>query len=357
MRYNLRKITEISEGELQLPNGMDGIDIHISNVAGLENAGSEDLSFIYDPKYFDKFLNTKASVVLAPIDYKNKVNGLDVKFAIVWVKNPYKVFSNFLEILNKELNSQEHIIHPTAIVMQGAKIGNNVNIGPYSIIESGVELGNDVYISSNCHIGKESFVGNGTKIHSNVVIHSRTIIGSECVLHSGVVISSDGFGFLKDSEGINKKIPQIGIVRIGNFVEIGANSTIDRATLDETVVEDHVKIDNLVQIGHNVKIGSNTVIAAQTGIAGGTKIGKNCMIGGQVGFVGHIEIADGSQFGGKSGVSQSIKEPNKSYRGQPAQELKKQIKMEVELRRLPSNMEYVFAEIKRLEALLEDKKG
>jgi UDP-3-O-[3-hydroxymyristoyl] glucosamine N-acyltransferase len=202
-------------------------------------------------------------------------------------------------------------------ISESAKIGDNVYVGAFVVIGDGVVIGDNVQIYPNTFIDDNVVVGDGTVIYAGVKIYDGCRIGARCVLHAGAVVGSDGFGHAPDAEGHYHKIPQVGNVVIEDDVELGANTTIDRATMGSTVIRRGVKIDNLVQVAHNVEIGEDTVIAAQSGIAGSTKIGKRCMLGGQVGISGHITIADGSIFGAQSGVPSNIKEPNQIWQGYP----------------------------------------
>ncbi len=212
-------------------------------------------------------------------------------------------------------------------------------------------VGDNTRIAPGCVIGQLARIGKDCLLHANVSIGHQCVIGHRVILHAGVVIGSDGFGFAPKPDGTYEKIPQLGIVVVEDDVEIGANCTIDRATLGETVLKRGTKLDNLIQIGHNVVVGENTVMAAQVGISGSTKIGKNVMIGGQVGTAGHIEIADRSIILGQSGVSKSLKEPGKSYFGTPAKDQRKAQRMEIALRNLPELMETVKELQKKVEAL------
>ena len=220
-------------------------------------------------------------------------------------------------------------------IHETAKLGENVYVGEFVVIGANVVIGNNVKIYANTVIDDNVVVGDDSVIYAGVKIYEGCRIGNRCVLHAGVVVGSDGFGHAPDAEGHYHKIPQIGNVVIEDDVELGANTTVDRATMGSTIIRRGVKIDNLVQVAHNVEIGEDTVIAAQSGIAGSTKIGKHCMFGGQVGVAGHITIADGSIFGGKSGVTSTIKEPNKVWQGYPVMPIMGFRKLNVLQKQLP----------------------
>ena len=233
-------------------------------------------------------------------------------------------------------------------------LGKNVSIGAYAVIGENAVIGSNTKIGEGCVIGMQAQIGADCMLYPNVVVYHQCILGNRVILHSGAVIGSDGFGFAPKPDGTYEKIPQLGIVVIEDDVEIGANTTIDRAVMGDTHIHRGVKIDNLVQIAHNVVIGENTVIAAQTGISGSTKIGKQCMIGGQVGLAGHIEIADHTVIMAQSGIHDNIKEPGKSYFGYPADEASKAQRAYIALKMLP-DMLREFTALKKKVAEIEQK--
>ncbi|MCL4126870.1 UNVERIFIED_CONTAM: hypothetical protein GTU68_033108 [Idotea baltica] len=283
---------------------------------------------------YENFLyECEATAVLVANDFVPKK---EVKSILIKVEKPYEAFAALLR-KHEELTKQKVTgIHKTAIIADDAKVGENVYLGAYVVIESGVEIGDDCTIKAHSYIGENCIVGEETFLNSGVKVYYESIIGDNCVIHSGTIIGSDGFGFAPSSDGTFLKIPQTGNVVIENNVEIGANCTIDRATLGSTLIKAGAKLDNLIQVAHNVEIGKNTVIAAQTGISGSTKIGDNCMIGGQVGFAGHLVIAKGSKINAQSGISKSIKEPNKSWSGTPAREFRQHYKGLAYLAKVPA---------------------
>ncbi|MFZ1496170.1 MAG: UDP-3-O-(3-hydroxymyristoyl)glucosamine N-acyltransferase, partial [Saprospiraceae bacterium] len=234
------------------------------------------------------------------------------------VDDVYASLAVLMNNFNQIQHEQNHTISANSEIHATAAIGEGTHVGAYTVIEKNVNIGNGCRIGSNVYIGKDCKIGKNVILFSGVRIYYDCEIGDNCILHANAVIGSDGFGFAPQPDGTYKKIYQLGNVLIGNDVEIGANSTLDRASMGSTIIHDGVKIDNLVHVAHNVEIGKNTVIAAQTGVAGSTKIGENCMIGGQVGFAGHIKIADGTKIQAQSGIARSIETPNTAVFGSPA---------------------------------------
>ena len=236
---------------------------------------------------------------------------------LIRVDDPRAGFAKLLEFCN-QMNSNKTGIEQPSSISKTATLGEHIYIGAFSYIGENVTIGNNVKIFPNVFVGNNSVIGDNTIVYSGVKIYHDSVIGKNCTFHSGVIIGGDGFGFAPNSENNYSKIPQIGNVIIEDHVEIGSNTTVDRATLGSTFLRKGVKLDNLIQIGHNVEIGENTVVAAQTGVSGSTKIGKNCMIGGQVGIVGHIKIADGVKIAAQSGVAKSITKEGEVVQGSPA---------------------------------------
>ncbi len=258
----------------------------------------------------------------------------EINSTLIKVTDPYLAFTQLLEYYHKMRLMNKTGIESPAFISESAKIGKNVYIGAFAHIGDNVTIGDNVKIHSNTNIGENSTIGDNTLIYNGVNIYPETIIGQNCTIHSGVVIGGDGFGFAPQEDGSYKKVPQIGNVILEDDIEIGANSTIDRATLGSTIIRQGVKIDNLVQIAHNVEIGENTVIASQTGIAGSTKIGKNCTIGGQVGIVGHISIGNNVKIQAQSGIGRNLKD-NEVVQGSPALGYTEYNKSYVVFRKLP----------------------
>lgn len=334
MKITLKEIAELVSGTIY---GNDGIVI--KNLSKIEEAEPGDLTFLYLPAYEKFFPSTKASAILVKQGF-NKVRN-DISY--VEVKDPNKAF---FSIINRFFTPHFKLegLDSTAFIHPTAKIGKNTSIGKNVVISAGCVVGDNVKIFHNSVLHDEVIVGDDCLIFSNVTVREKCIIGNRVIIHSGTVVGSDGFGYDPDTDGVFHKIHQIGIVKIEDDVELGANVCIDRASTGATIIKKGVKIDNLVQIAHNVVIGENTAIAAQTGISGSTKVGKQCLVAGQVGVVGHIEIADKVTLMAQSGVSKGISKPG-AYFGSPAKEMSTALKLEAHIRSFP---EYV-AKIRQLE--------
>lgn len=324
-------------------------DTIITHPSRIEDANEGSVSFIANSKYIEHASTTKASVLLLA---ESAVVGKTKVHSIIRVAEPYIAFAMVMQKFSTALANKTGIEKPSYI-SSSAVIGTNVYIGAFSHIGDNAIIEDGVKIFPNTTIGDRSEIKKGTILYSGVKIYADTKIGENCIVHAGTVIGSDGFGHAPLPDGSYMKIPQLGNVIIEDNVEIGANSTIDRATMGSTIIHQGVKIDNLVQIAHNVEIGEHTVIAAQTGISGSTKIGKRCLIGGQVGFVGHITIADGTRINAQSGVSKSIEEPGKAFTGSPAFNYTESLRSQVVFRHLPS----LRLKIEQLEKELENLKN
>jgi UDP-3-O-[3-hydroxymyristoyl] glucosamine N-acyltransferase len=291
----LGEIAAAAQGEL------DGNpETKISGAASLAEATADEISFFYNPRYSTQLRKTRAAAVLVPRDFADKIGA-----AVIRVQNPAKAFEQIAVRFAPAPIKFAPGIHPSAAVDQSAELGKRVSIQPNVVIEAGAQIGADTVIGAGSYIGHDVVVGAGCMVYPRVTVRERCRIGANVVLHSGVVIGADGFGFELTAEG-QQKVPQIGIVQIDDNVEIGANTTIDRARFGRTWIQEGAKIDNLVQVAHNVVIGKHTVIAAQTGIAGSARIGQRVMVGGQVGIIGHVEIGDGTAIGAQTGVSKNL---------------------------------------------------
>ncbi len=294
-------------------------EIKVNRLARIEDGDPEALSFLANPKYYPYIYTTRSSIVLVQSDF---IPEQELTCTLIRVDDPYSAFANLLEIYDKMRKGKTGTSSLSSI-SQSAKIGSNAYIGDFVVISDNVVIGSDVKIFPHTYIGENVRIGSGTTLNPGVIIYYDCIIGNDCTIHGGSVIGADGFGFAPQSDNNYKKVAQIGNVIIEDNVEIGANTTIDRATIGSTIVRRGVKLDNLIQVAHNVEIGENTVIAAQSGIAGSTKVGKNCMIGGQVAIAGHISIADEVKIGGKSGIAHSITKVGITILGSPALEISK----------------------------------
>jgi UDP-3-O-[3-hydroxymyristoyl] glucosamine N-acyltransferase len=288
-------------------------DIDILNISKIEEGSKGSLTFLANPKYTEFIYTTKASVAIVSSDFEPTEK---IELTLIKVKDPYSSFTTILELFNKDLSNRKGISQLT-VIDKSSKISDSSFIGSFSSVGENSIIGENCVIENQVFIGNNVEVGNDCKFYPGVKILDDTIIGQNCIIHSSTTIGSDGFGFAPNDDGSFKKIPQTGNVVIGDNVEIGSNSTIDRATLGSTIISDGVKLDNQIQIAHNVEIGENTAIAAQSGIAGSTKIGKNCMIGGQVGIIGHIKIGDNVKIQAQAGVTSDV-ESNSRVTGTPA---------------------------------------
>ena len=288
-------------------------DIDISNISKIEEGAKGSLTFLANPKYTEFIYTTNASAAIVSSDFEPTEK---IELTLIKVKDPYSSFTTILELFDKDLSKRKGISQLTDID-KSSKISESSFIGSFSTVGENSIIGEKCIIENQVFIGNNVKIGNGCLIYPGVKILDDTIIGQNCIIHSSTTIGSDGFGFAPNDDGSYKKIPQTGNVVIGDNVEIGSNSTLDRATLGSTIINNGVKLDNQIQIAHNVEIGENTAIAAQSGVAGSTKIGKNCMIGGQVGIIGHIKIGDNVKIQAQAGVTSNI-ESNSRVTGTPA---------------------------------------
>ena len=288
-------------------------DIDIFNISKIEEGSKGSLTFLANPKYTEFIYTTKASAAIVSSDFEPTER---IELTLIKVKDPYSSFTTILELFDKDISKRKGISQLTD-VDKSSKISDSAFIGSFSSVGENSIIGEKCIIENQVFIGNNVKIGKGCLIYPGVKILDDTIIGQNCIIHSSTTIGSDGFGFAPNDDGSYKKIPQTGNVVIGDNVEIGSNSTIDRATLGSTIISNGVKLDNQIQVAHNVEIGENTAIAAQSGVAGSTKIGKNCMIGGQVGIIGHIKIGDNVKIQAQAGVTSNI-ESNSRVTGTPA---------------------------------------
>ena len=349
MEFSARQIAEYLEGEV------DGNqNITVSDFSKIEEGKPGTLSFLSNPKYEPYLYSTNASIVLVKhdLDLKQKIST-----TLIRVADPYQSIARLLALYENS-KPVKIGIHANASIDVTAQVPETVFIDAFVSIGKNVKIHSGVEINANCSIGDNVEIGEDTILYAGVKIYDSCIIGNNCVLHAGSVIGSDGFGFAPQS-GDYAKIPQIGNVIIEDHVEIGANTTIDRATMGSTIIRKGVKLDNLIQVAHNVEIGENTVIAAQSGIAGSTKIGKNCMVGGQVGFAGHISIPDNTKVAAQSGIANNIKGEGKILLGSPAIEILDYRKAYAVFKNLPDIQRLVYQmdrELKELNDNIEKNK-
>lgn len=328
MQFTALQIATLIQGQIE-----GNPDIMVSQVSKIEEANEGSLSFVANPKYEEFIYTTKASVLIVneSLEVKQPVTP-----TLIRVKDAYSGFTLLLEKYNEIVSRKgKSGIEQPSYIAKSAALGKDVYIGAFSYIGENVIIGNNVRIYPGCYIGDNVVISDDSCLYAGVKIYDGCSLGLRVIIHSGTVIGGDGFGFAPQKDGNYKKIPQIGNVIIEDDVEIGANTTIDRATMGSTIIHRGVKLDNLIQIGHNAEIGESTVIAAQTGISGSAKVGKYCMIGGQVGMVGHIQMADGTKVNAQSGISKSVQTENTTINGSPAFDYKTSLKSQAIFRNLP----------------------
>ena len=285
----------------------------VSDVGPIESAHEGQLSFLCDAKYLPHLPQTGASVVLMTesIPFNGETNA-----TLIRVENARAAMGQLLSLVAKAMNPAKQGVEQPSFVSEGVVIPDDAYIGAFAYIGKNVQLGKGVQIYPHTYIGDNVKVGDNTILYSGVKVYYNCVIGKDCILHAGVVVGSDGFGFEPDAKGVNQKLPQIGNVIIEDDVEIGANTTVDRAMMGSTIIRRNAKLDNLVQVAHNVEVGESTFMCAQVGVAGSTKVGSHCILAGQVGVAGHITIADNCVFGAQSGIANHVKKSG-MYQGSP----------------------------------------
>ncbi|WP_339703205.1 UDP-3-O-(3-hydroxymyristoyl)glucosamine N-acyltransferase [uncultured Marixanthomonas sp.] len=308
MKFTATQIAGLLEGEIE-----GNADAEVSKLAKIEEGTEGSLTFLANPKYTSYIYSTQATITIVNKDFvaENKV-----ETTLIRVDDAYKAFSKLLEYYNQVKMNKTGIEEPV-FVSESAAYGENLYLGAFSYLGDNVKIGDNATIYPNVYIGNNVTIGDNVIIFAGAKVYSETIIGNNCVINSGVIVGADGFGFTPDENGEYSKVPQTGNVIIEDNVDLGAGTTIDRATLGATIIRKGVKLDNQIQIAHNVEIGEHTVIAAQSGVAGSTKIGKNCVIGGQVGIVGHITIGNNVRIQAQSGIGRNVKD-NEALQGSPA---------------------------------------
>ena len=308
MKFTAAQIAGILEGEV-----MGNPEAEVFKLSKIEEGTEGSLTFLANPKYTNYIYSTKATVTIVNSTFEPEQ---EITTTLIKVEDAYKSFSKLLEYYNQVKLMKSGIEQPS-VISDGVTYGSDLYLGSFCYIGKNVTIGNNIKIYPNSFIGDNVTIGDDCVFFAGVRIYSETVIGNRCTIHSGTIIGSDGFGFAPQEDGTYSKVPQIGNVIIEDDVEIGACTTVDRATLGSTIIRKGVKLDNHIQVAHNVEIGENTVIAAQTGIAGTTKIGKNCLIGGQVGFAGHLVIGDGVKIQAQSGIGKNL-EAGEVVQGSPA---------------------------------------
>lgn len=333
MKFTVQEIANLIKGTVE---GDPKTEIH--KLSKIEQGEPGSISFLGNPKYTHYIYQTRASAVIVNHDF---VPEQAINCTLIRVENAYNAFAMMLEAYDN-LKRKKSGISKFAAIAESASTGDNCFIGDFVSIGEHVKIGSNVKIYANTSIGDNVVIGDNTILYAGVKIYNDCHIGNNCTLHSGVVIGADGFGFAPQSDNQYAKVAQIGNVILEDNVEIGANTTIDRATLGSTIIRKGVKLDNLIQIAHNVEIGENTVIAAQTGIAGSTRIGRNCMIAGQVGIIGHLEIGNDVKIAAQSGISTNVPDGN-IVMGSPAFEISNYRKAYVYFRSLPKLADRISA--------------
>ena len=331
MEFSAQQIAALLGGKL-----IGNANAMVSDVAPIEQAEARHLSFITEDKYLPFLQTTKAGVVLVTASLLNNDQApiTNSPSTIIMVENARGAMGQLLQLVAKAMNPAKKGIEQPSFISEGVAIPENTYIGAFAYIGHNVRLGQNVQIYPNAYIGDNVTIGDNTILYAGVKIYAHCVIGANCILHAGAIIGADGFGFEPDAQGVNQKIPQIGNVIIEDDVEIGANTTVDRAMMGSTIVHKNVKIDNLVQVAHNVEVGESSFLCGQSGIAGSSKIGKHCILTGQVGITGHVEIADNCIFGAKTGVTGSIRKPG-MYLGYPAIEASNWRRSMIGVKQLP----------------------
>jgi UDP-3-O-[3-hydroxymyristoyl] glucosamine N-acyltransferase len=341
MQFTASQIALMIQGKVE-----GDASIAISSFGKIEEAVKGQLAFLSNPKYEEWLYQTEASVIIVNESQELKQA---VKATIIRVPDAYTAFAILLSKYQEIVTQQLLGIQEPSYISKSAKLGEGIFVAAFCHIGENVVIGKNVKLYSGVVIGNGTTIGDGTILHAGVKIYHDCIIGNRVIIQAGAIIGGDGFGFAPTADGSYYKIPQIGNVIIEDDVEIGANTTIDRATMGSTIIRKGTKLDNLIQIAHNVEVGSNTVIAAQAGISGSTKVGNGVMIGGQVGTAGHIVIADGSKIAGQAGVTKSIKVPNRTHNGTPAFDFSSSLRIQALTRNLPE----MEKRVKELEKLVE----
>ena len=315
------------------------------DVGSIESAHEGQLSFLCDAKYLPHLSQTAASVVLMTdsIPFDGTTNA-----TIIRVENARAAMGQLLALVAKALNPAKQGIEQPSFIAEGVIVPEDAYVGAFAYIGKNVQLGKGVQIYPHTYIGDNVKIGDNTILYSGVKVYYNCVVGKDCILHAGVVVGSDGFGFEPNAQGVNQKLPQIGNVIIEDDVEIGANTTVDRAMMGSTIIRRNAKIDNLVQVAHNVEVGESTFLCAQVGIAGSSKVGKHCILAGQVGVAGHLEIADNCIFGAQSGVPSSVRKPG-MYQGSPVIDAMNWRRSVVGFKQLPEMMKRLQALEKKLE--------
>lgn len=332
MNFTLEQIAHLIGGKL------DGSkDTKVNTISSIEDAEEGSISFLSNPKYEPLIYTTRASAVIVN---ENLVLNKKITTPLIRTLDPYAAFTSLLEVYDQLMSFDKNGIEEPSFVHKTSSFGSDIYVGAFAYIGRNVKIGDHVKIYPNAYIGDDVTIGDRSIIHPGVKIYAKSMIGSHCTMQAGAVIGSDGFGYAPLDNGTYKKIPQLGNVILEDYVDVGANTVIDCATFNKTLIKKGVKLDNLIQIGHNTIIGENTVIAAQTGVAGSVHIAENCKIGGQVGIAGHLKIAAKTQIQAQSGVSKNTKLEQTVY-GTPAIEFNNYLRSYTIYKKLPDIMKQI----------------
>lgn len=343
MDFSVKEIAAWLQGDIE-----GNEDVRVNNLCKIEEGASGCLSFLANPKYTEFIYSTEASVVIVGKDFKAEKH---IKATLIKVDNAYSAFAQLLNAYQESKLNKLIGISEKASIHSSATIGENSYIGAFVFIGEGSKIGDQAKIYPQVYIGMNVKIGSNCTLYPGVKILDDCVVGNNCTLHAGSVLGADGFGFAPQSDNQYNKIAQIGNVILEDNVEIGANTTIDRATMGSTIIHKGVKLDNLIQIAHNVEIGENTVMAALSGVAGSSKVGKNCMIGGQVAISGHLSVADGVKIAGNSGVASTIAKENEIVMGSPAYSNKDFLKSYIYFKQLPNLVKKIDELEKQIKAL------
>jgi UDP-3-O-[3-hydroxymyristoyl] glucosamine N-acyltransferase len=347
MEFTARQIADFLHGKVE-----GDPQIKVSGFSKIEEGKPGTLSFLSNPKYTKYIYESNADIILVNNNFEPEH---PIKATLIRVENAYEALAKLLTLVEQFTQRKTGISDKTDI-SDNTKIGKEAYIEAFVSIGKNVVIGDNVSIYSGTHIGDNVTIGNNVVLYAGVKIYKDCVIGNNCIVHAGTVIGSDGFGFAQATDGVYNKIPQTGNVILEDDVEIGANTTIDRATMGSTVIRKGVKIDNLVQVAHNVEIGENTVIAAQTGISGSTKIGKNCILAGQVGLAGHLTIADKTIIAAQTGVPNSVKTSGQILMGYPAIPLRDFQRSAIVFKNLPEMQRLVYELKRQLDIVINSKR-
>ena len=347
MEFSAEQIAGILNGEI-----IGNPAIIVNGLAKIEEGKIGTLSFLSNPKYESYIYTTESSICIVNSSFQAS-KSLPETLTIIKVADAYACFAKLLEVYNN-LSKKQALIEQPSYIDASAKLGEGIYLGAFTYVGKNVEIGENCTIYPNVYLGDNVKIGKNTTLHPCVSIYDSCIIGDNCIIHAGVVIGSDGFGFAPDENGAYQKVPQIGNVVIEDQVEIGSNSTIDRATMGSTIIRKGVKIDNLCQLAHNVEVGENTAIAAQVGVAGSAKIGRRVMIGGQAGISGHLHIADETKIVAQSGVPSTVKRAT-TLMGSPSFPIDDFKRSFIGFRKLPQLMNRISELEAKIETLISKK--